>query len=325
MILRKDDERHRQDFSKRSALSRAEMEFGVSADAYRSKPDQRASRIGAIALQIAFAVIAFALVFLISYLAFRTESLITLIVALIIGLLVYSSVHIALDWERCVILRGGKLSRLAGSGLFFTIPLVEYVAMRVDQRMRITPFGAEETLTSDVVPLDIDAVLLWMVWDPEKACTEVEDYCFAVALAAQTALRDAVGRAALSEVITRREQLDKQLKAAIEAKVSNWGITVLSVEVRNIIIPQALQASMTLEAQAERRKQARLTLIESERDIAEMLAETAGIYQTDQLAFELRRMHLVHEGIQEGEDAMVVPSSYTEGFVGRESKEDRLV
>ena len=302
------------DLPRRSAATRAEMEFGVTADAYRSDPGKRSSRLGAVALQAAIALVAFALVLLACELAFGGIVLASLLAAVVVGALAFSSVHVALDWERYVVLRLGKFHRLGGPGLFFTIPLVEYCTLRVDQRMRVTPFGAEETLTSDVVPLDVDAVLSWMIWDPEKACTEVEDCCFAVALAAQTALRDAIGRAAVSEVIMRREQLDKQLKAAIEAKVSDWGVTVLSVEIRDIIIPEKLQASMAMEAQAERRRQARVMLMESERDIAELLSEAAEVYRNDEIAYDLRKMHLIHEGMQEGEDGMVVPSSYVEGF-----------
>lgn len=190
----------------KDVASRAEMEFGVTADAYRSDPSKRSSRLGAIALQGSFAVAAFAVVLM----AFNALSgdidLAAFLTALVIGILTFTSVHVALDWERFVILRFGKFHRLGGPGLFFTIPLVEYCTLRVDQRTHITPFGAEETLTSDVVPLDIDAVLSWMIWDPRKACAEVEDCHFAVALAAQTALRDAIGRAAVSEVIMRRDQ-----------------------------------------------------------------------------------------------------------------------
>lgn len=293
------------------------MEFGVVADAYRSDSSNRSSRLGAIALQGAFAGIAFILVLFISEFAVGTISLVVLVVATIIALIVLSSVHVALDWERYVVLRFGQFNRLGGPGVFFTIPLVEYCTLRVDQRTLITPFGAEETLTSDVVPIDVDAVLSWMIWDPEKACVEVEDCHFAVALAAQTALRDAVGRATASEVIMRREQLDKQLKDVIDEKVSKWGATVFSVEIRNIIIPFELQKAMSLEAQAERRCQARVMLMESERDIAELLNEAADIYSKNSLAYDLRKMHLVNEGMQDGDESVVIPTSYAEGFAGK--------
>lgn len=213
-----------------------------------------------------------------------------------------------------MVLRFGRFTRVAGPGVFFTIPLVEYCALRVDQRMMVTPFGAEETLTSDLIPLDVDAVLSWMIWNPELACTEVEDCHFAVALAAQTALRDAIGRAPVSEVVVRRNQLDHELRTAIEEKVSDWGITVVSVEVRDIIVPAELQSVLSLEAQAERRRNARIMLMEAEKDVSELLSEVSDVYRKDDIALELRKLHLIHEGIYGNDSAVVVPSSYSEGF-----------
>ena len=169
-------------------------------------------------------------------------------------------------------------------------------------------------MTSDLVPLDVDAVLFWMIWDPEKACTEVEDCRFAVALTAQTALRDAIGRATVSNVVMRRHQLDQELQKAVEEKVTDWGITVLSVEVRDIIIPKELQDVMSLEAQAERRKNARITLMEAERDVSAILQEVAQTYEHDDVALALRKIHLVYEGMQDNEGTVVVPSAYSEGF-----------
>ena len=299
---------------KRDTARRIEMEFGVAAEAYRSDPGKRATRNGALALQIALAVIAFAVVVLVFYLAFADIGIVAVCVAFLAGLATLSSVHVALEWERMVVLRLGRFSRVAGPGIFFTIPLIEYCSLRDDQRIMITPFGAEETLTSDLVPLDVDAVLSWMIWNPERACTEIEDCHFAVALAAQTALRDAIGRAPISEVVVRRNQLDHELRAAIEGKVSDWGVTVISVEVRDIIVPSGLQDSLSLEAQAERRRNSRIMLMEAEKDISELLSEVSDQYRDDEVALELRKMHLIHEGIHENAGAVVVPSSYTEGF-----------
>ena len=298
----------------KTANERAEIEFGVPADRYRSTAENKASHAGAFALRVVGAIAVFALVFALSYLLCAQLTFLGFVVSLCVGVLMYSCTHVVLSWERFVVLRFGKYNRLIGPGLAFTIPLIEYVTLRVDQRTRITPFGAEEALTSDVTPLDVDAVLSWIIWDPEKACTEVEDVNFAVALAAQTALRDAIGRAPVSEVIARRNQLDKQIRSAIEDKVSEWGVTVLAVEIRNIILPQALQDSMALEAQAERRCQARLELMESEKLIAELLVDASEVYKEDPRAFELRKMHLVHEGMLDDKNSMVVPSAYTEGF-----------
>lgn len=298
---------------------RAAVEFGVSADAYRSDVTKRTSRIGAEALRFALAAIIFGLALWGLAAAFGgaggpAVTLVPLLLALLIGILAFASIHVVLDWERLVILRFGKVARVAGPGVVFTIPLVEYSTLRVDLRTRITPFGAEETLTADVVPLDIDAVLTWCIWDPEKAASEVEDVCFAVTLAAQTALRNAIGRAAAADVIMRREQLDGEIRDAVDAKVNDWGASVLNVEIRDILIPQELQDAMSQEGQADRRKHARISLVESERDIAEILTEVADIYGKPEAAYDLRKMHLVSEGILSEAGTMVVPTAYTEGF-----------
>lgn len=305
---------------KRDTARRIEMEFGVAAEAYRSDPSKRATRNGAIALQVALAIATFAAVMLAFYLAVSDIGLVAVCVAFLAFLAVLTSVHVALEWERVVILRFGRFARVAGPGVFFTIPLVEFCSLRVDQRIMITPFGAEETLTSDLVPLDVDAVLSWMIWNPERACTEIEDCHFAVALAAQTALRDAIGRAPISEVVVRRNQLDHELRAAIEGKVSDWGVTVISVEVRDIIVPTELQDSLSLEAQAERRRNSRIMLMEAEKDISDLLSEVSDQYRDDEVALELRKMHLIHEGIHENAGAVVVPSSYTEGFASSQGE-----
>ena len=218
-------------------------------------------------------------------------------------------------------MRLGRFDRLAGPGLFFTIPLFEFCTLRVDQRMNATPFGAEEALTSDLVPLDVDAVLFWVIWDPEKACTEVQDCHFAVALSAQTALRDAIGRASLQNVVMRRHQLDQELREAVEQKVSDWGISIVSVEVRDLIIPKELQNVISLEAQAECRKSARITLMEAEKDISAILDDVAQSYSHDDIALTLRKMHLTYEGMQDNDGALVVPSAYSDGFNAKPGEE----
>ena len=293
---------------------RSEMEFGVAADAYRSDPTKRATRNGAVMITIALAIVAFALMLGASVALASGLTLTGILLSAVVGLAVLSSVHVCMDWERAVIMRLGRFNRLAGPGLFFTVPLFEFCTLRVDQRMNATPFGAEEALTSDLVPLDVDAVLFWAVWDPEKACTEVEDYHFAVALSAQTALRDAIGRASLSNVVMRRHQLDQELCEAVEEKVSDWGISIVSVEVRDLIIPKELQGVMSLEAQAECRKSARITLMEAERDVSEILDEVAQTYNHDEVALALRKLHLTYEGMQDNDSTLVVPSAYSEGF-----------
>lgn len=297
---------------------RSEMEFGVAADAYRSDPVKKATRNGAVMVTVAFSMAAFVMVLATSVAICGELTLVGILVSVAVALAMLSSVHVCMDWERAVVMRLGKFNRLAGPGLFFTIPLLEFCTLRVDQRMNVTPFGAEEALTSDLVPLDVDAVLFWVIWDPEKACTEVEDCYFAVALSAQTALRDAIGRASLQNVVMRRHQLDQELRDAVEKKVSDWGISIVSVEVRDLIIPKELQGIMSLEAQAECRKSARITLMEAEKDLSAILDDVAQTYGHDEIALSLRKMHLTYEGMQDNDGTFVVPSAYGEGFTSKQ-------
>lgn len=178
----------------------------------------------------------------------------------------------------------------------------------------LTGFGAEATLTSDLVPINVDAVLFWMVWDAEKAALEVENYYNSVSLVAQTALRDAIGRASASEVAVRRNQLDEELQEVIEEKTSQWGITILSVEIRDIVIPESLQEAMSAEAQAEREKNARMVLAEVEKDISSMLVEAADQYKENDIALRLRTMHLLYESVKSSGGTVVIPSAYSDGF-----------
>lgn len=219
-----------------------------------------------------------------------------------------------MQWEKVVIFRFGKFNRMAGPGLYLTIPFIEQTALKADQRIMVTGFGAEETLTSDLVPINVDAVLFWMVWDAKKACLEVENYYNSVSLAAQTALRDAIGRASVSEVAIRRNQLDQELQEVIEERTSVWGITVMSVEIRDIVIPQDLQEAMSAEAQAEREKNARMVLAEVEKDISSMLVDAANVYDENELAVRLRTMHLLYESVKNSGGTVVIPSAYSEGF-----------
>ena len=297
----------------KDSYRRSEMEFGVAAEAYRSDPTKRANRNGATMFSVVLALISVLAVTAAWYAVTESLDIVAVAVAAAVGIIVLSSVHVCMEWERVVVMRLGRFNRLAGPGVFFTIPLIEFCTLTVDQRTIATPFGAEEALTSDLVPLDVDAVLFWMIWDPEKACTEVEDCRFAVALTAQTALRDAIGRATVSNVVMRRHQLDQELQKAVE-EVTDWGIAVLSVEVRDIILPKELQDVMSLEAQAERRKNARIMLMEAERDVSEILQEVSQTYEHDEIALALRKIHLVYEGMQDNEGTVVVPSAYSEGF-----------
>ena len=235
--------------------------------------------------------------------------------AAIYFILVPMSCHIAQQWEKVVILRLGRFNRVEGPGFFFTIPFFESASMRVDQRIRVTPFSAEEALTSDLVPTNIDAVLFWMVVNPEQAWCEVSNYPEAVSWSAQTALRDAIGRINLVDISKRRSQIDRELKDILSEKTSDWGITILSVEIRNILIPSELQDAMSKEAQALQEREARLILAEIEGQIAELLHDSSETYRNDDIAFKLRMATLVNESIKESKSGMVVlPSSYSEGF-----------
>lgn len=231
-----------------------------------------------------------------------------------LGLVACSAVRIAPQWERVVILRLGRFHRIGGPGIYGVVPIVESVAARVDQRMITTPFSAEEALTADLVPLGIDAVLFWMVWDPKDACVEVEDYSSAVWWAAQTALRDAVGRINLAEVATRREQLDNEVKEILEEKTRTWGITVISVEIRDIAVPSDLQDALSREAQAERERNSRLLLAEIEKDISEMFVEAASVYEQNDKALQLRTMNLIYESVKEKGGLVIAPSAFGEAF-----------
>lgn len=279
-------------------------------------PMQRASRNGAYFLQGVIIVAAFLVVCAIGFAIAGTINFAVVIAGVVAMIVMASSVHIAQQWERVIIMRAGKFKNVKGPGLFFTLPIIEYSAMRVDMRIRTTAFGAEETLSTDLVPLDVDAVVFWMVHDAEQACVAVDDYANQLLLSAQTILRDAIGRATAAEVASRREQLDRELKRLLEEKVSAWGLTVLSVEVRDILLPEALQDVMSMEAQAEQKKKARLILMEAESDISTMIQGFAEVYGPD-AALELRKMYLLYEGMKEGKSSLVVPNSWSDGFTDK--------
>lgn len=297
-----------------AVASRRKSRFRVVPETSTEIVGERASNAGVTL----FSAVVFLLVFCVvvggTWAITGAVGVVSLVLALIAALLVMSSVHIAQQWEKVVVLRFGKFNRVSGPGLFWTFPVIEQNTMRVDGRVRVTSFGAEETLTADLVPLDVNAVLFWMVWDAKAACTEVGDFTRTVELAAQTALRDAIGRAGVAEVAIRREQLDRELKRILEEKVAAWGITILSVEIRDILLPKELQEVMSLEAQAEQRKKARIILMEAEQDICEMMDEMGDSYAKNDAALRLRAMHLLYESVRETGGTVVVPSSFSEGF-----------
>lgn len=288
----------------------------VSAQQSSDDPMQRASRNGVYFLQAGAVAVVFLAVCALWWAVAQRIDFFTVVAAVLASVLLASSMHVAQQWERMVVMRLGKFKGVKGPGLFFTMPFVEYSTMRVDTRVRSTSFGAEETLSCDLVPLDVDAVVFWMVHDAEKACSTVDDYALQLLYSAQTILRDAIGRASAAEVASRRDQLDRELKRLLEEKVAPWGLTVLSVEVRDILLPEALQDVMSAEAQAEQQKKARLILMEAETSISEIIGDFARTYD-DETALDLRKMYLLYEGIKEGKGAMVVPSSWNEGFADK--------
>ncbi|HXM34789.1 MAG TPA: slipin family protein [Pyrinomonadaceae bacterium] len=236
------------------------------------------------------------------------------IVGLLLGLLAAQSPKIARQWERAVVLRLGRYVGLRGPGLFWIFPFVDTVPAWVDQRVITTSFAAEETLTSDTVPVNVDAVLFWMVYDPEKAALEVQNYPQAVSWAAQTALRDIIGRTSLSDLLRGRERIEEELQQLIDERSNPWGVTVQSVEMRDVIIPTALQDAMSREAQASREKQARIILGQAEVEIAKLFEKAAESYQDNPTALHLRAMNMLYEGLKEKGAMMIVPSTAVESM-----------
>ncbi len=276
---------------------------------------RKSSRNGAVIFNIAVFAVSCAAVLGAGFALTGRIGVETVALMLLVGALALSSVHIALSWEKVVVLRFGKLNRVVGPGLYLTVPIVEHGTIRVDQRTIATPFYAEKTLTADLVPVTVDAVLFWVVWDAEKACTEVEDYYAAVSFLAQTAMREAVGRSTVAEVALRRDQLDVEIKEDIEKEAAGWGVDIISVKVRDIVIPDELQEVMSLEAQADREKNARMTVAGVEVELAEMLAEAARVYGDPEAALRLRTLLMQYDTVKKSKGAVVtLPSAMSDGF-----------
>ena len=225
------------------------------------------------------------------------------------GTYILYALKVASQWEKAVLLRLGKFHGLRGPGMFWIIPIIDNVTTWIDGRVMVTPFSAEKTLTKDTVPVDVDAVLFWVVWDAEKAALEVEDYRAAIAWAAQTALRDIIGRMMLADILIGRSAIDDELQHIIDERTTPWGVTVNSVEIRDIVIPQNLEDAMSRQAQAERERQARVILGESEQQIAASFAEASQAYINNPTALHLRAMNMLFEGLKEKGALVIVPSS----------------
>lgn len=232
----------------------------------------------------------------------------------VVALLAGSSIKFTDQWEKAVVLRMGRYKGLRGPGFFAMIPIIDRIGYHIDQRIRTTAFGAESCLTKDTVPVDVDAIAFWVVYDAERAALEVQDYGEAVVLAAQTALRDAIGKHDLAELIQSRKELGHGLQEALDRKMHDWGIQVQSVEIRDVVIPQALEEAMSRQAQAERERQARIILGTAETEIASKFVEAAERYSENPVALNLRAMNMLYESIVKRGSLMVVPSGLADSL-----------
>ncbi|MBI5945032.1 MAG: slipin family protein [Chloroflexi bacterium] len=226
-----------------------------------------------------------------------------------IGIYFLFAMKVASQWEKVVVLRLGKFTGLKGPGLFWIIPIIDTAVMWIDHRVAVTSFSAEKTLTKDTVPVDVDAVLFWVVWDAEKAALEVTDYNSAISWAAQTALREIIGQMSLADILIGRAKMDDDLQKIIDERTTPWGVTVQSVEIRDVIIPPDLENAMSRQAQAERERQSRVILGESEQQIAASFAEASKAYVNNPTALHLRAMNMLFEGLKEKGALVIVPSS----------------
>ena len=230
-------------------------------------------------------------------------------IAFVVALIISSAVKIANPWDKAVVLRLGQFHSLKGPGLFFIIPILDTLPYWIDTRVITTSFKAEKTLTKDTVPVDVDAVLFWKVFDPKKAALEVADYLTAISWASQTALRDVIGRTMLSDMLEGRDKISDVLQIIIDERTEPWGIHVNSVEVKDVLIPSALENAMSMQAQAERERQARVILGDSEKQVAEKFGEAALTYANNPVALHLRAMNMLYEGLKENSTIVIVPSS----------------
>ncbi|WP_320051536.1 SPFH domain-containing protein [uncultured Acetobacteroides sp.] len=241
-------------------------------------------------------------------------SIIILIGFSVLAVVVASATKVADQWNRAVVLRLGKFHQLQGPGLFFIVPIIDSIPYWIDIRVISTSFNAEKTLTKDTVPVDVDAVLFWKVIDPKKAAMDVADYRSAISWASQTALRDVIGKTMLAEMLEGRDKISTLLQCIIDERTEPWGINVISVEVKDVLIPEGLEAAMSMQAQAERERQARVILGDSERQIAEKFEEASKTYANNPTAFHLRAMNMLYEGLKTNSTIVIVPSTAIESM-----------
>jgi len=241
-----------------------------------------------------------------------TKHVAFVVAGILIGLYFLYAIKVVNQWERVAVLRFGRYKGLRGPGVFLIVPIIDTLSRYVDQRTRLATVNAESTLTRDTVPVDVDAIVFWLVWNAEKSILEVEDFVQAITLSAHTALRESIGRHQLAQMITDRELLGAELQKILDAKTTAWGITVQSVEIRDVTIPQALQDAMSRQAQAERERQARLILGDAETQISYKFAKAAEVYAENPVALHLRAMNMLYEAIKEKGAMVIVPSSAVE-------------
>ncbi len=239
-------------------------------------------------------------------------ALATLAGAVVFAFAISSAVQVADQWSKAVVLRLGKFRSLEGPGLFLIVPLIETIPYWLDIRVLTSSFKAEKTLTRDTVPVDVDAVLFWKIVDPKKAALDVADYQSAISWASQTALRDVIGKTMLSDMLEGRDKISNSLQKIIDERTEPWGINVISVEVKDVLIPPALEDAMSMQAQAERERQARVILGDSERQVAEKFGEAAKTYANDPVALHLRAMNMLYEGLKANSTIVIVPSTAVE-------------
>jgi regulator of protease activity HflC (stomatin/prohibitin superfamily) len=266
-------------------------------------------RLNVIAVAVFIASVALAVI-----VGLQSQRLMAPIIIVLIGVVLMQSPRVAQQWERAIVLRLGRFVGLRGPGLFWVVPFVDSVSSWIDQRTITTGFAAEQTLTSDTVPVNVDAVLFWMVHDAEKAALEVQNYRTAISWAAQTALRDIIGRTALADLLRGREKIESELQSLIDHRSTPWGVTVIAVEMRDVVIPVALQDAMSREAQAAREKQARIILGQAEMEIANSFQQAAKAYHDNPTALHLRAMNMLYEGLKEKGALMLIPSSAVESM-----------
>jgi len=259
----------------------------------------------AVALLVVSAAIGFGI-------ATAVGNRVPLFIGLAVGVYLLFAIKVADQWEKVAVLRLGRYIGLRGPGMFMVIPIIDQLSRYVDQRVRVASVTAESTLTRDTVPVNVDAIVFWLVWNAEKSILEVEDFVQAITMSAQTGLRESIGRHELAQMITERESLGRELQRILDEKTNPWGITVQSVEIRDVRIPQALEDAMSRQAQAERERQARNILGQAETEIADKFSQAAATYQDNPVALHLRAMNMLYEAIKERGSMVIVPSSAVE-------------